>query len=339
MTTTPPPLTATPLRPCSWLGAGGSIRLGVAMSEADWLARLPVIGSLPPSEAAAKLREIGEEDLAVAVAAAPQEAPATYGILSRLGVGRDKAWLHTAHAVGYLAPVTGPGAGLLPIRHAADITPDDGLSGARVKVTLDGLRVADYPGRGIHRILFDFAARNQTDQGAEQLHFNATCQVAEGEQAAVLGRPVFTGLRAGGEGIFLQLATVNVANEGDEKLLALLDSDAFKGGLQLLTTAQPALAPFSALAVGLTETIAARNRNVAVQAVDLGLDFSRVAPRPRLAEGSYIAVQIPETIQTVWSWQDWAYDPASGRMVSAAEPSLLIPYNYIVISISRYQGS
>ena len=121
---------------------------------------------------------------------------------------------------------------------------------------------------------------------------------------------MFTGLQVGGEGIFLQLATVNVANEGDEKLLAFLDSDVFKGGLQLLTTAQPALAPFSALAVGLTQAIAARNRNVAVQAVDLGLDFSQVALRPRLAEGSYIAVQIPETIRTVWDWQDWAYDPA-----------------------------
>ena len=75
-----------------------------------------------------------------------------------------------------------------------------------------------------------------------------------------------------------------------------------------------------------------------MQAVDLGLDFSRVAPRPRLAEGSYIAVQIPETIQAVWRWQDWGYDRASGRMVSAAQPGLLIPYNYLVLSITRYQG-
>lgn len=310
------------------------------MSEADWLARLPVIGDLPPAEAAVKLREVGEDDLADAVDAAAQAAPATYGVLSRIGIGGDRAWLHTAHAVGFLGPAPAPGQGadLLPIRHAASITPDHALKGGRVKVTLDGVRVADYPGRGMHRILFDFAARNQTDQGAEQLHFNATCRAAEGEQAAILGRPVFTGLQVGGEGIFLQLATVNVANEGDEKLLAFLDSDVFKGGLQLLTTAQPALAPFSAVAVGLTQAIAARNRNVAVQAVDLGLDFSQVALRPRLAEGSYIAVQVPETIRTVWDWQDWAYDPAAGRLVSTAEPGLLIPYNYLVVSVSRYQG-
>ena len=100
------------------------------MTDAGWLARLPVIGSLPPAEAAAKLREVGEDDLADAVDAAPQAAPATYGVLSRIGIGGDRAWLHTAHAVGFLAPAAGPGSGLLPIRHAASITPDHGLKGA-----------------------------------------------------------------------------------------------------------------------------------------------------------------------------------------------------------------
>jgi hypothetical protein len=311
---------------------------GAVVAEAEWLSRLPLLGDLPAVEAEAKLREIGEEDLAAAIAGSPEAAPATYGVLSRLGIGGDRPWLHTAHAVGYLPAGTGQAGAVLPVENAISITPDEGLRGARVKLTLDGLRVAGYPGRGVHRILFDFAARNQTAHGAEQLHFNATYRAAEGEQAAVLGRPLFTGLRAGGEGIFLQFATVNVCNEDDEKLLRFLEGDAFTAGLQLLTTAQPALAPFCALTVGLTETIAARSRNVPVQAVDLGLDFSQVASRPRLAEGSYIAVQIPQAIQSVFSWRDWGYDPASGQVVSMDEPRQLIPYNYIVIGVSRYQG-
>jgi hypothetical protein len=269
------------------------------MLSGDWLGRLPVIGSLAPDEAAVKLREIGEDELADALTATPQAALASYGLLSRLGVDRDRAWLHTAHAIGYLAPAEGSHSGVLPIRHAADIVPDATLKGARVRVTLDGLRVADYPGRGVHQIWFDFAARNQTSRGTEQLHFNVTCRAAEGERAAILGRPIFSGLQVGGEGIFLQFATVNVLNEADEKLLHFLEGDAFTSGLQLLTTAQPAVAPLSAMALGLTEIIASRSRNVPVQAVDLGLDFSTIAPRPRLAEGSYIAVQIPETVRTV----------------------------------------
>ncbi len=308
------------------------------MSDASWLSRLPLTGSLPPAEAAAKLREIGEDEIADALASAPKTIPETYGLLSRLGISGNRAWLHTAHAIGYLAPAKSPGVGLRPIRHAANITPDETLKDAQIKVTLDGLRVADYPGRGMHHVWFDFAARNQTGQGSEQLHFNVTYRVAEGEQAAVLGRPIFTGLHVGGEGLFLQVATVNVANEDDEALLRFLEGDAFKAGLQLLTTAQPALAPFSALAVGLTEMIAKRTRNMPVQAIDLGLDFSQIAPRPRLAEGSYIAVQIPEMLHTVWHWHEWGYDPDSGRIVSAQQPYLLIPYNYLVVSISRQDG-
>jgi hypothetical protein len=304
----------------------------------DWLSQLPIIGSLAPSEAVTKLQEIGEDEIADALSNAACTTPATYEVLPRLRGGRDRAWLHTAHAIGYLPPADGTSGGLLPIQHAASIGPDETLKGARIKLTLDGLRVADYPGGGIHQIWFDFAARNQTDQGPEQLHFNAIYRAAEGEHAAVLGRPIFTGLQVGGEGLFLQLATINVLNEGDENLLRFLDGDAFQGGLYLLTTAQPVLAPFSALAVGLTKTIAARHRNVAVQAIDLGLDFSRIAPRPRLAEGSYIAVQIPERLRSNWHWADWGYESDSGRIVSTRQPDLQIPNNYIIVSISRYQG-
>jgi hypothetical protein len=67
------------------------------------------------------------------------------------------------------------------------------------------------------------------------------------------------------------------------------------------------------------------------------LDFSRIASRPKLAEGSYIAVQIPEALQTVWRWQDWGYDPVNGRMVNEQHPEQLIPYNYFVVSVSRHE--
>ena len=47
------------------------------MLSGDWLGRLPVIGSLAPDEAAVKLREIGEDELADALTATPQAALAS----------------------------------------------------------------------------------------------------------------------------------------------------------------------------------------------------------------------------------------------------------------------
>jgi hypothetical protein len=77
------------------------------------------------------------------------------------------------------------------------------------------------------------------------------------------------------------------------------------------------------------------DRPVQIRPPASDLDVRQIAPRPRLAEGSYIAVQIPET-RAAWNWQDWAFDPGTGSLVSTSQPDLLLPYNYIVVSISRY---
>ena len=49
------------------------------------------------------------------------------------------------------------------------------------------------------------------------------------------------------------------------------------------------------MALGLAKTIGKRHRNVPVQDFDLGLDFSTIPLGARLAEGAYLAVQIPES--------------------------------------------
>lgn len=124
----------------------------------------------------------------------------------------------------------------------------------------------------------------------------------------------------------------------DEAFLSFLESDVFKAGLRLATTVQPSIALFSETAMGLTKAIAKRNRNVPIQDFYLGLDFSAIATRARLAEGSYLAVQIPETFQTVWDWSEWVYNPANGQIVNTEDPTQLIPYNYVVFSVSRHES-
>jgi hypothetical protein len=76
---------------------------------------------------------------------------------------------------------------------------------------------------------------------------------------------------------------------------------------------------------------------VAVQDFYLGLDFTDIAGGARLSEGTYIAVQVPESMTTVWSWRDWIYDQGTGQIVSRDDRSELIPYNCILFSVSRYQ--
>jgi hypothetical protein len=302
---------------------------------------LPVLGNLAPAEAADKLRELG--DIAAAEAlddASDAGAPHTFGPQRKQSWWpfADKPWQHTAHAFGYLAPAP-PGAEALPIRHAGNIEPDLSLKNTRVKITLDRLRVAAYPGGGTHRVLFDFYAQNQLPGDVEHVHFNATYRAREGEQVAVINYPLFVGLNVGAEGLSFGCFTVNVKNDDDEAFLGFLESDVFKAGLKLAAAAQPAIAPLSSMALGLTRAIATRNRNVAVQDFYMGLDFGRVPTGARLAEGAYLAVQIPEKLVTVWSWDDWVYSPNHGQVVSRADPTKLIPYNYVVFGVHRHEGT
>jgi hypothetical protein len=306
------------------------------MATTTWFEDLSVIGKMQPDKAAAKLHEVGEHDAATALEGGLAKGEVFRG-LARPWPFQDKPWQHTAHAFGYLAPVP-PGSSAQPIQHAGNIAPDASLKKARIKITLDGLRVAAYPGGGMHRVLFDFYAQNQVGSGVENLHFNATYRVQEGERAAIIGYPIFVGLNVGSDGVAFKCFTVNVQNDQDEAFLGFLESDVFKSGLKLAQVVQPAIAPLSEIAVGLTKSIAARNRNVPVQDFYMGLDFSAIAMRARLAEGSYIAVQVPEKLQTVWNWTDWVYSPANGQVVNKADATQMIPYNYIVFSVSRYDG-
>jgi hypothetical protein len=297
--------------------------------SADWFDDVPVIGAMSEEELHAKLAELGERP--------PEDAEYEPKAFAFGGVLRRKmrAWQHTAHAFGFVAPSTPGDNSPVPLIHAGAVPVDENLRGAQIKITLDRLRVAEYPGGGMHRILFDFYAQNQVGEGVEHLHFNASLRVQEGESVAAVGYPIFTGLNVGSEGVVFKCFTVNVANDEDEKLLGFLDHDVFKMGLRLATVAQPVLLPFSEMAVGLTRSIASRHRNVAVQDFYLGLDFSSIATRARLASGSYVAVQIPEGLATVWDWGEWVYLPSGGQIVHRDDYRRLVPCNYVVFSISR----
>lgn len=302
-----------------------------------WFDDLPVIVKLPPSQAAIKLRELGEKETADALETAVETKTFGFG---KLWPFQDKAWQHTAHAFGYIASShADSGSEPVPIRHAGSIPADIALKNARIKITRDHLRVAEYPGRGMHNILFDFYAQNQISGSVEHLHFNAVYRVKEGERAAILGYPIFVGLNVGSQGMAFRCYTINVKNEDVEAMLGFLESDVFKEGLKLVQMAQPAIAPLSAMALALTKSLAKRNHNVPVQEFYLGLDFTNIITGARLAQGSYLAVQIPETLERVWDWDDWVYHPASGQVVDRDDTRKLIPYNYLIFGVSRYEGS
>ena len=72
-----------------------------------------VLGKLPPERAAAKLRELGEDEAADALERAQHERPVEhFGRLDWMWPFQDRPWQYTAHALGHLAPAPGERATL-----------------------------------------------------------------------------------------------------------------------------------------------------------------------------------------------------------------------------------
>jgi len=302
-------------------------------------ADLPVLAKMKPADMAAKLRELGETKAGEAIE--EELSGEGFGVISLRSVidrilGR-RIWMGTSHRFGFL-PMSEQPSKQIAIHHAGAIKADKSLRNSPLKITLNQLRVADYPGGGTHRILFDFSAKNHVAKVTEELHFNSTFRVKQGQQAAVVGYPIFLGLNVGADGVAFSCRTVNVKNDGDESFLKFLESDVARSGLQLASVAQPALAPFAKLALGITKSIAERNRNVSVQDFFMGLDFEGSTLGARLAQGDYIVVQVPDDDEANWNWDDWIYDHQVGQIVKKNAGKELIPYNYIVFGVSRYHA-
>jgi len=286
------------------------------MDDRQWYADLAVIGELSDSQQLAKLLELYGDD-----------APAA---LRRgdLTEERVQPWQHTSHKFGYIRPAA---KGRVEIENATEIEPDPTLAGQAVNLRLDRLRVARYPGgAGMHHVLIGFSGKNVTGDASEQLHFAQTFLAQDGEAVGVMGYPIFRSLNVGATGLDFQCGTVNVKNRSDETLLSFLDSDTFKSGLGLLTTAQPALAPLAGVVLGLVKQAATRHRNVPVQTIALGLTMTTVPTQAKLREGAYVAIQSPED----FSLADWVYDTSRQTIVHRKD-STLIGLNYIIFSLTR----
>jgi hypothetical protein len=301
-----------------------------------WYSEDDVLARMPRAEAAARLEAIDEAEVALALRQQPARAGArasSFGIFDAFS-GTVKPWMHATHIFGFL-PMSASASVEQEILPPGQIDPDLSLKNERINITLNRLRIAEYPGRGRRQILFDFSAQNHLPTGDEDAHFNMTFRADENALVAVINYPVFIGLHVGSQMAMFRCYTVNVQNDQDETLLASLDSEVFKKGLKLAEVAQPALAPLAEIAVGLTKAVASRHKNVPVQNIQMGLDFGGPRLGARLAQGDYIAVQAPLEAVRDWDWSEYKLNPRVGEIVRADDGSP-IPYNYFAFGISAY---
>ncbi len=241
-----------------------------------------------------------------------------------------KAYAHTSHVVGYIPEGRSSGT-VVPILPALEADPDHTLVGTQIKVTLDAFQVAEYPGFGQHTVLFDFQGRDQAGAEAQDLQFASVLTINDQDRAAVSGVPIFTGLTVPHDGLSFKARTILIANRGDQTIIDVLQSSAFKDGLKLMGQIQPALPQLVTLAGGIAQNLLKRPKNAQVQLFDLGLDFGSGQTSARLRRGSYVVVQVPGS--SMWRWDSWGFDPHTMSVVDGTGRSA--PYNTIVFGVTE----
>lgn len=220
------------------------------------------------------------------------------------------------------------------IMSIASVPADRTLIGKRIKITLDKFFIAKYPGFGTHSILCEFSGKNQVPGEMEELSFAMRFDARDDSGPAIAGAPIFMGLTVAPDGISFKGKTVNVKNSGDDMVMAILETPAFKSGLTLLNTAQPALKPLTSLATATVSAIAKRSSNAQIHTFELGLDFDGSATSARLSYGSYIVVQTDEGSN--WDWSEYEWNATGMALHPKGKADETPPFNYMVFAVSPF---
>lgn len=244
-----------------------------------------------------------------------------------------KAWEHSSYAFGFV-PENDSSDQNLSIFEARSISADESLKNSQVTISLDYLRAYDYPGKGKHRVLFKFSAKNYVNESSEQdFSFNQTFAIEEGQRAPISGYPIFVGLTTGNHLLQFDVEMVNVSNDNDDKLLETLENGVVKNGVTLINSINPILPILTEYATGITKLIASRNRNREITAPKMGLYFGKTPSHLKIAKGLYIALQISDPGN--FDWSQWKYDRNFGTIRSKDGIHSDLPYNYFAFSISE----
>ncbi|MEG1667392.1 hypothetical protein [Chryseobacterium sp.] len=243
-----------------------------------------------------------------------------------------RAWEHTSYAFGFIEESTMGNENLI-ISEARNITADESLKNNQITVSLDFLRAYDYPGKGKHQVLFKFNALNHLQGNSQNISFNQTFAIQEGQRAPISGYPIFIGLNTGQNLVQFDVEIINISNDSDDKFLETMESGVVKNGMTLLNSINPIIPMITEYATGITKMIANRNRNQQITAPKMGLYFGNIPTQMKLATGVYIAIQISNPGE--FNWSVWKYNRNYGTIQSNDGQNKDLPYNYFIFSVSK----
>ena len=246
--------------------------------------------------------------------------------------GNLKPWEYTGVGVGYIEERSDgqrPG-----ISSAGPMAADATLKNARVNIKLDGFVVADYPFRGTSQVLLEVSGRHHVQEAKQEepVSFTRKFPVRDQGAAAIVGLPLFNGLMVPPAGIGIEFRVVFVKNEKAHGYLDFLNSAPMTSGLSLVTTANPAIAPFTEIVKGLVSYVTKRHDGAVIHTGYIGLDFTGTVGA-KIRSGTYVIAQIPGLDI------DWSKWTISNGEISSADAKTPFPFNYYLIRVEKTEAA
>lgn len=243
---------------------------------------------------------------------------------------RERPWRHTNYQIG-LAPQESSET-CMPILGLYEVEPVDD-DGRLTAIHLDRFHVAEYPGSGTHRVVcvFDLELTFPREQKAFTFSQSIGCSARDGEFAALVNVPLFTGIPSNARSALLRCRTYNVRNESDTPVFACLANNAFEMVVQFAGPAYPVLSAFSTLISSTAESLQQRRRNVCVQEFEFGLTTQMGS---QLVCGQLVAAQLSRRQCDSWCWADYRYD-RSRRLLVGPGGRVANEFNYVLLGLYR----
>jgi len=222
---------------------------------------------------------------------------------------------------------------------SSNISPQKNLIGQTLNVTLDKFYIHRYPGSPKHIIQINFSVghlvnvANATSDSTlvkEDILFGYIVEAVDGQAAPPVGAALFRKLKIQDE-LQMTVITINLADRLEKRISEVLEGEVMKGGLDLLSTANPAFSMVRELVEGTTKMFLERHRNIVVHKVPIGLLINAKEADPKLREGSYALMQ---AASDWFNLEDFCWNTERYRIEHKKSKEQL-PCNHIVFSISK----
>lgn len=222
---------------------------------------------------------------------------------------------------------------------ASTLEPDTDLIDERIDLSLDRFYVKRYPGQTQHTIQVNFAVDHLVSDlsvlpsipSIQEVLYGYSLNVNDNQAAPIIGASIFRGLRIQND-LQMMIETIHIADPVAQPILDVLQNDAMKVGLTLLSTLNPVFDIVSNLIDGCSKLILSKKANVGIGKILLGLSLDRSRTTlPKLQAGSYVLIQAPSNQLSI---DNYVWNSNRARIDDRRYGDEL-PWNYMVFSIHK----